>query len=59
MAYLVLQRVPGVELVQELRLYPIDPDTEQPADPVQRIALEPTMLVLSRAHTVAALREVE
>ncbi len=41
----VLQRVPGVELVDDVVLHPADPLTGKRGDPTDRIDLEPPSLV--------------
>ncbi|MFI5794627.1 putative baseplate assembly protein [Streptomyces sp. NPDC051677] len=48
--YAVLQRVPGVDLVEDVRLFPADPVTGQRAEPVTRIVLDPHALVFSYEH---------
>lgn len=50
-----LQRVPGVELVDEVLLYPADPLTGQRGDPTDRIDLQPPSLVFSFDHRVRVL----
>jgi hypothetical protein len=57
MAYMVLQRVTGVDLVQELRLYPVDADTGETGKAEQRIELAPEAVVVSRGHHVAVVAE--
>jgi predicted phage baseplate assembly protein len=48
----VLQRVPGVGLVQEVRLYPADPITGRRGALVERVELEPNTLIFSHQHQV-------
>ena len=48
----VLQRLPGTELVDDVRLFPADPVTGKRGEPVQRIDLEPSALVFSYHHQV-------
>jgi predicted phage baseplate assembly protein len=50
--YAVLQRLPGTELVEDLRLFPADPLTGQRGESVARIELEPRALVFSYEHQV-------
>jgi hypothetical protein len=50
--YAVLQRVPGVEMVDEVRLHPADPLTGKRGDSAERIELEPSALVFSYDHRV-------
>ncbi|GHC56049.1 putative baseplate assembly protein [Streptomyces flavofungini] len=53
--FAVLQRVPGVELVDEVVLHPADPLTGKRGDPTDRIDLEPTALVFSFDHRVRVI----
>ncbi|MFD7668561.1 putative baseplate assembly protein [Streptomyces sp. NPDC059788] len=53
--FAVLQRVPGVELVDEVVLHPADPLTGQRGDPTDRIDLEPPALVFSFDHRVRVI----
>jgi hypothetical protein len=55
MAYVVLQRLPGIDIVQELKLYPVDNETGKIGREQQRIELEPDAVVVSGDHRVAAL----
>lgn len=48
--YSVLQRLPGVELIEDARLFAADPVTGERGEPVQRIALDPHALVFSYGH---------
>jgi predicted phage baseplate assembly protein len=48
----VLQRVPGVGLVEEVRLFPADPITGRRGTVVERVELEPNGLVFSHQHQV-------
>lgn len=50
--YSVLQRLPGVELVDEARLYPADPITGRRGEAVQRLAIDAHALVFSYGHQV-------
>lgn len=50
--FAVLQRVPGVELVEDVKLFPADPYTGERTDPVGRIVLAPHSLVFSYRHDV-------
>jgi predicted phage baseplate assembly protein len=59
MAYLVLQRVPGVELVEDVRLIPVDLTTGTRGEYTQGFTLGPDTLVVSRAHAVAATSQGE
>ncbi|WP_306313775.1 putative baseplate assembly protein [Streptomyces hydrogenans] len=57
-AYAVLQRVPGVDLVDDVRLYRADPVTGQRTEvPDGRIPLDPHALVFSYEHQLR-VREV-
>ncbi|MBO0821689.1 MAG: putative baseplate assembly protein, partial [Nocardiopsaceae bacterium] len=53
--FAVLQRVPGVAVVDDVRLYPADPITGRRADAADRIPLEPEALVFSYDHRVTAV----
>ncbi|WP_327189337.1 putative baseplate assembly protein [Streptomyces xinghaiensis] len=53
--FAVLQRVPGVELVDEVRLYPADPLTGKRGDATDRIDLERPALVFSFDHRVRVI----
>ncbi|MFI6294781.1 putative baseplate assembly protein [Nonomuraea sp. NPDC050790] len=48
----VLQRVAGVELVEEIQLFEADPVTRQRGEPTQRIILKPDTLVFSYKHQI-------
>ncbi|OKI03417.1 putative baseplate assembly protein [Streptomyces sp. CB02923] len=50
--FAILQRVPGVELVDEVVLHPADPLTGRRGDPTDRIDLQPPSLVFSFDHRV-------
>ncbi|TYB44062.1 putative baseplate assembly protein [Actinomadura chibensis] len=50
--FAVLQRVPGVELVDEVRLHAADPLTGKRGDAVDRIDLDPSALVFSYDHKI-------
>jgi predicted phage baseplate assembly protein len=52
-AQLVLQRVRGVELVQELKLFAVDVASGQRGRAQQRIEVEPHSVVVSHEHMVA------
>jgi predicted phage baseplate assembly protein len=49
-AFAVLQRVPGVDLVETVRLYPADPVTGDRGERTARITLEPHWLAFSYEH---------
>lgn len=53
--FAVLQRVPGVELVDEVTLYPADPLTRRRGDATDRINLDPASLVFSFDHRVRVI----
>ncbi|MVO85328.1 putative baseplate assembly protein [Streptomyces sp. p1417] len=53
--FAVLQRVPGVELVDEVVLHPADPLTGKRGDRTDRIDLEPPALVFSFDHRVRVI----
>jgi len=53
--FAVLQRVPGVELVDEVRLHAADPLTGKRGDAVDRIDLDASALVFSYDHKVRVL----
>lgn len=53
--FAILQRVPGVELVDEVVLHPADPLTGKRGDPTNRIDLEPPALVFSFDHRVRVI----
>jgi predicted phage baseplate assembly protein len=48
--YAVLQRVPGVEFVEEARLYGADPSSGQRGEATSKIELDPNTLVFSYEH---------
>lgn len=50
--FAVLQQVPGVELVENVRLFPADPATGRRGDPADRIDLPPGALAFSYDHQV-------
>ena len=50
--FAVLQRVPDVDIVDDVRLFPADPVTGQRGEPTQRIELAPNALVFSFDHQV-------
>jgi hypothetical protein len=50
--FAVLQRLPGTELVDDVRLFAADPLTGQRGDRVQRIELNRNALVFSFGHQV-------
>ncbi|MFH8472075.1 putative baseplate assembly protein [Streptomyces sp. NPDC018000] len=49
-AFAVLQQVPGVDLVEDVRLFPADPVTGQRGEPTTKIALDRHALVFSYEH---------
>ncbi|MFI9269962.1 putative baseplate assembly protein [Kitasatospora sp. NPDC052896] len=51
-AYAVLQRLPGVELVDHVQLFPANPLTGERGDPTSRVDLDPNALVFSHQHQV-------
>ncbi|MGQ4516055.1 putative baseplate assembly protein [Streptomyces sp. DW26H14] len=53
--FAVLQRVPGVELVDEVLLHPADPLTGKRGDRTERIDLDPPSLVFSYDHHVRVI----
>jgi predicted phage baseplate assembly protein len=53
--FAVLQRVPGVELVDEVLLHPADPLNGKRGDPTERIDLAPPALVFSFDHRVRVI----
>ncbi len=50
--YSVLQRMPGVELIEDVRLFPADPLSGQRGDAVQRLEINRNALVFSYDHQV-------
>ncbi|TQK44156.1 putative phage baseplate assembly protein [Streptomyces sp. SLBN-118] len=50
--FAVLQRLPGVELVEDVRLFPADPLTGERGAPVPKVVLDPHALVYSFEHQV-------
>ncbi|MFI9561516.1 putative baseplate assembly protein [Nonomuraea endophytica] len=48
----VLQRVAGVELVEDIQLFQADPVTGDRGEPTQRIVLKPDTLVFSYRHQI-------
>ena len=53
--FAVLQRVPGVSVVDDIRLYPADPITGKRAEPADRISLDEEALVFSYDHRVTVV----
>ncbi|MFE6775607.1 putative baseplate assembly protein [Streptomyces sp. NPDC057702] len=53
--YAVLQRLPGVELIEDVLLFPADPVTGERADPTNKIILDEHALVFSFAHQLRVL----
>jgi predicted phage baseplate assembly protein len=53
-AYSVLQRVPGVELIEDARLFAADPVTGERGQAVERIEVDPNAIVFSFDHQVLA-----
>ncbi|MDH6113647.1 putative phage baseplate assembly protein [Kitasatospora sp. MAP12-15] len=51
-AYAVLQRLPGVELVDHVQLFPANPLTGERGDPSDRVDLDHNALVFSHQHQV-------
>lgn len=51
-AYPLLQTLPGVELVEDVRLFAADPTTGERGPRVERLELEPYTLVFSYMHQV-------
>ncbi|WP_327065017.1 putative baseplate assembly protein [Kitasatospora sp. NBC_01302] len=51
--FAVLQQVPGVAGVDELRLFPADPITGRRGAPAERVEVAPDALVFSHQHQVA------
>ncbi|ACU36869.1 putative baseplate assembly protein [Actinosynnema mirum] len=51
--FAVLQRVPGVSLVEEIRMFPANPITGARGGPVERLEIAPNALVFSHQHQVA------
>ncbi|MFJ4570729.1 putative baseplate assembly protein [Streptomyces sp. NPDC088846] len=49
-AFAVLQQVPGVDLVEDVRLFPADPVTGQRDEPATKITLDRHALVFSYEH---------
>ena len=50
----MLQRIPGLELVEDARLFGADPITGQRGQATQRIDIAPNALVFSYDHQVLA-----
>ncbi|MFD7904766.1 putative baseplate assembly protein [Kitasatospora sp. NPDC059722] len=55
--FAVLQRVPGVELVESVRLFPADPEHGHRGEATDRIHLAPHALVFSYEHQVRVAAE--
>lgn len=51
--FAVLQAVPGVRLVEEVRLFPADPLTGRRGGAVDRVDVAPNALVFSHQHQIA------
>jgi predicted phage baseplate assembly protein len=50
--YSVLQRLPGVEIIEDARLFAADPITGERGQAVQRLEIDPNALVFSYEHQV-------
>ena len=50
--YSVLQAMPGVELIEDVRVFGADPITGQRGPATQRLDLEPNALIFSYEHQV-------
>jgi predicted phage baseplate assembly protein len=50
--FAVLQRLPGVELVEDVRLFGANPVTRERGDPVARLDLPPNALAFSFGHQI-------
>ena len=50
--YAVLQRLPGTELVEDVKLFAADPTTAERGDPTDRIVVDRDALVFSFGHQV-------
>ena len=48
----VAQRVEGVDLIEDARMFPADPISGQRGEPITRIDLDPDSLVFSYGHQV-------
>jgi predicted phage baseplate assembly protein len=57
--FAVLQRVPGVSVVEEIRLFPANPLTGVRGAPVERVEVSPDALVFSHQHQVAVTNDWE
>jgi predicted phage baseplate assembly protein len=55
--FAVLQRVPGVEMVESVRLFVANPSTGEPGAEVPRVELPPNALVFSVGHQIQVLGE--
>jgi hypothetical protein len=54
--YAVLQRLPGTELVDEVKLFPADPITGKRGEATQRIDLDRFALAFSYEHQIRVAR---
>ncbi|MEO7131260.1 MAG: putative baseplate assembly protein, partial [Dermatophilaceae bacterium] len=54
--YAVLQRLPATELVEEVRLFAVDPLTSERGQQTDRIELEANALIFSFGHQVRATK---
>ncbi len=54
-AFSVVQRVPGVDLVEDLLIFPCNPLTQERGDSAQRIPVENDSLVFSYQHQVVVV----
>ena len=48
----VAQRIEGVDLIEDARMFPADPISGQRGDAITRIDLDPDSLVFSYGHQV-------
>ena len=51
-AYAVLQQLPNVRVVEEVRLIALDPQTGQPAEHTQRVDIDRNALIVSGEHQI-------
>ncbi|MCH7625305.1 MAG: putative baseplate assembly protein [Chloroflexi bacterium] len=50
--YSQIQPVPGVEFIEEIRMFPVNPETGEPGEPTQTLTVPSTGVVCSYTHRV-------
>jgi predicted phage baseplate assembly protein len=53
--YAALQGIPRVDYIEEVKLFPVDPDTEQPQEATTMISISPNSVLCSHRHEVTVV----